>query len=118
MRVLLADDDDDIRFVVTQLLGRRGWSLTTATTGDEALALLTRESFDAVVLDENMPPGTGLSVAQSLREVGDTTPVVLFTGFAPTIDPAVVDRLDVTLLGKAEVIRLAPIVAQLVDGGA
>ncbi len=116
MRVLLADDDEDVRFVVSQLLGRRGWSLTTTTNGEETLALLAEESFDAVVLDENMPPGSGLEVARAVREAGNTTPIVLFTGFAPTVNTAEVQRLDVTLLGKAEVIRLAPVVASLVGG--
>ncbi len=113
VRVLLADDDEDLRFVVEQLLGRRGWSLTTVANGDQAQSLLTVESFDVLVLDENMPPGSGLEVAEVLREAGDTTPVILFTGMAPTIDADRVDQLGVRLLPKAEVIKLGSVVASV-----
>lgn len=116
IRVLLADDDDDIRFVVEQLLGRRGWSLTAVASGAEALDLLAAEDFDALVLDENMPPGSGLEVAEAVRETGNTKPIVLFTGVAPSVDLELVDGLDVRLLPKAEVISLGSVVATLVDG--
>lgn len=106
MRVLLADDDDDIRFVVEQLLRRRGWTLTVATNGAEAQDLLQAESFDVLVLDENMPPGSGLDVAQEVRAAGDSTPIVLFTGYAPTVDAARVENLGVRLLPKAGASRI------------
>ena len=115
MLVLVADDDEDVRFVVSTLLERSGCEVTTAASGHAALDLVSSTRFDVLVLDERMPPGTGTAVIRALREAGDTTPAVLFTGFAP---PSGVEEDERTVvLDKADVTRLPGVVAQLADAG-
>ena len=63
MKILLADDDSDIREVATHLLGRRGWDVATATTARRRWRPSLRTRYDIAVLDQNMPPGSGLEVA-------------------------------------------------------
>lgn len=115
MLVLVADDDADVRFLVSALLERSGCEVTTVDSGHAALDLLSSTRFDVLVLDERMPPGSGTAVIRALREAGDTTPAVLFTGFAP---PSGVEDGDRTMvLDKADVNRLPSVVAQLADTG-
>jgi DNA-binding response OmpR family regulator len=66
-RVLVADDDADIRRLVAFTLKRRGFEVLEASDGDAALALVLGELPDAAVLDVMMPGRTGLEVAQAMR---------------------------------------------------
>jgi CheY-like chemotaxis protein len=113
MRILLADDDEDIRELSSHLLGRHGWVVSTVSNGEEALEALATEEFDLVVLDQSMPPGSGLEVAAARRDAGDLIPIVLWTGWGGLIDRAEVDRLDVQVVNKAEVSGLAAVIASL-----
>ena len=117
MRVLLADDDHDLLEMTTHLLGRRGWSVTSVTSGDEAQAAMETGEYDVAVLDQNMPPGSGLDVAESRRAAGDRTPIVLWTGWGGALDRILAERLDVHVLDKSEVGRLATFVAEVVATG-
>lgn len=114
MRVLVADDDPDIRFVVGSMLRRHGWQVTEAENGTEAISVLSTASrFDALVLDQNMPPGTGLEVIAWLRASGDQTPAVLFTGYVSALDRAAVAEHEVTVLDKVAVKRLPRVLEEL-----
>ena len=114
MQVLVADDDPDIRFVVSSILARHGWQVTCAASGTESIDLLSGAArFDVVVLDQNMPPGSGLEVIAWLRSTGDLTPVVLFTGFVSAVDHAAVTTQAVTVLDKVAIKRLPGVLDDL-----
>ncbi len=113
MNVLVADDDADIRDVTAHFLGRRGWVVTTVTSGLEASAVLGREDFDVAVLDQNMPPGSGMEVAAERRRIGDPIPIVLWTGWAGTLDQDEVERLEIHVLDKADVRTLSSLMEEL-----
>lgn len=113
MRILVADDDDDIRYVVSALLSRRGWAVTTTSSGVETIELVDQADFDVLVLDQNMPPGTGLDVVDHLRARGDHTPVVLFTGFSGSIDRTHTGQAGVVVMEKTDVAALPDEVAAL-----
>ena len=113
MKILLADDDADIREVATHLLGRHGWDVATVTNGEEAAEALAAEHYDIAVLDQNMPPGSGLEVAAVRREAGDAIPIILWTGWGGLIDREETERLDVHVVNKAEITRLADVIEEL-----
>jgi len=115
MNVLVADDDEDIRELTVQLFGRRGWTVETACTGEEALRVLDSERFDVAVLDQDMPPVSGLEVAAARRLAGDAIPIVLWTGWGGLVDRVEAERLHVVIVNKAEVTRLAMVVAELAE---
>jgi DNA-binding response OmpR family regulator len=113
MKILLADDDADIREMATHLLGRRGWDVSTVTNGEEAAEALAGETYDIAVLDQNMPPGSGLEVAAERRLGEDAIPIILWTGWAGLIDRDETERLDVHVVNKAEITRLASVIEEL-----
>ncbi len=67
-RVLVVDDDADIRDMVAAMLEAVGLVVTTAGNGEEALGLFRTETFELVVLDWNMPRMTGLDLCRVLRQ--------------------------------------------------
>ena len=64
VRIVVADDDPDIRRLIVYALGRRGYTVFEASDGELALALVQQELPDLVVLDVMMPGLTGLAVAE------------------------------------------------------
>ena len=112
MQVLIADDDEDVRFMVSMLLREEGWQVTSTCSGRETIELLATSTFDALILDLNMPPGSGLEVLESRRSMGDTTPVILFSGFVTAEARLDAERLGATVLEKTDIRQLGEVVAQ------
>lgn len=67
MRILLADDQDEIRALATHQLERNGHHVVAVSNGQEAIDALHRESFDVVLLDEDMPVMTGPQAVRTIR---------------------------------------------------
>ena len=68
-RILIADDDADLRQVLQLALEPLGVVLTLAQSGDEALYYLRRQRFDIVVCDQKMPGADGIEVLLFAREI-------------------------------------------------
>jgi CheY-like chemotaxis protein len=78
-RILWADDQiDELRGQVLFLEGK-GYEVVGVSNGDDALDLLARESFDAVLLDEMMPGKGGLETLEGIRDLGTSIPVIMIT---------------------------------------
>jgi CheY-like chemotaxis protein len=71
MRVLVVDDQEEARPMIAQSLGEWGAAVTAVASGREALALIAREAFDALVCDIAMPDMDGYEVIGRLRAMGD-----------------------------------------------
>ena len=78
--ILVVDDDPRITDLVRRILAYAGYSVTTAATGDDALARTLERPPDAVVLDIMLPGLDGLEVTRRLRAAGDNVPILLLTG--------------------------------------
>jgi DNA-binding response OmpR family regulator len=78
MRVLVVDDESDVRSVVGRALERDGHSVTTARDLASARAAMG-EGTDLVVLDLRLPDGFGLELCRELRAAGAATPVLILT---------------------------------------
>ncbi len=78
-RVLVVDDDADLRRALERALVLHGYRVDSAAGGVEALRLLAVEAPDALVLDVAMPEVDGLEVCRRLRACGDRTPVLMLT---------------------------------------
>jgi len=78
-RLLVVDDDPDIRQFLLDRLGSYGYVVETAIDGREALDALRLNTFDGVVLDIRMPEMDGLEVLRHVREHYPTMPVVMIT---------------------------------------
>ena len=81
-RILVAEDDADLRGVLTTSMVRNGHHVIAARDGAEALALLEREPVDLIVLDLVMPNIDGFEVLARLKEAGKdgSIPVIVVTG--------------------------------------
>jgi DNA-binding response OmpR family regulator len=80
-RIVVADDDPDIRRLIVFTLRRRGYEVHEAGAGDAALELVRKELPDLVVLDVMMPGLTGIEVAQMLKANADTAsiPIIILS---------------------------------------
>jgi len=67
MRILLADDQEEIRMLTTHQLERTGHYVVAVSNGQEALDAISREPFDVILLDEDMPVMTGPQVLAAIR---------------------------------------------------
>jgi DNA-binding response OmpR family regulator len=79
LRILLADDEEDIVEIVQDRLEACGFAVTTASTGLEALKKLQMERFDGVFLDVKMPEMTGIEVLEEIRKTDKLLPVIILT---------------------------------------
>ncbi|MEV4249678.1 response regulator transcription factor [Streptosporangium canum] len=87
-KVLVVDDEPNIRELLSEALELNGFTVRTAADGRQALEAVARERPDIIVLDVMMPGLDGFTVARRLREAGDS-PMMLFL----TAKDAVSDRI-------------------------
>jgi two-component system nitrogen regulation response regulator NtrX len=86
-RVLLVDDEANIRRMLGALLRSEGFAVTEAPNGNSALLLMEQIDPDVVLLDLLMPPGRdGLETLTQLRDQGHTAPVIMMSGKAQLTD--------------------------------
>lgn len=81
-RILIVDDEEHIRKVLSRALVTQGYEVATAAGGEEALALASSTPFDLALLDLKMPGMSGLEVLQRLKEMFPDLIVIMLTGVA------------------------------------
>ena len=85
-RVLVVDDDKPVRGLVRALLRRENVEIDECDGGDEALLLLDRNHYHVVILDLEMPRGSGLAVLERLKSRGQPCAIVMSAGTRKTLD--------------------------------
>jgi len=85
--ILLVDDEEAVLKGTKRVLEKAGHRVVSCSSGDEALALLAHEAFDAMISDIQMPGTSGLKLLRAVREYDLDLPVVLMTG-APGVKSA------------------------------
>ena len=80
--ILVVDDEDALRNVLSNELQSEGYSVVSAADGDEAIAILQQKVFDLVLLDIKMPRVDGFEVLRFIKERQANTKVIMLTGFA------------------------------------
>jgi two-component system response regulator MprA len=78
-RLLVVDDDPDVRDSLERALRYAGYTVTTAVHGADALTALARSPVDLVVMDVLMPMLDGFDACRRLRQRGDVTPILVLT---------------------------------------
>lgn len=84
-RVLVVDDDESIRTLVSHLFSRSGYEVATAADGDEAIARLEAATFDLIVLDLMMPRTDGVAVIEWIGENAPPPRIIVVTAAVPGI---------------------------------
>lgn len=78
-RVLIAEDEPEIRFLYSRWLGRAGYETIEVDAGDLAVSACEAESFDVVLLDVMMPGLDGYTACEQIRSSGSYVPIVMMS---------------------------------------
>jgi DNA-binding response OmpR family regulator len=99
-RVLLVDDDDAVRDMMTATLEVKGFEVVSAANVTEALTLITTESFDVLITDLHMPnPSDGFAVITAMRHIQPKALTLLVSGY-----PDVKSAMEAILLEADDII--------------
>ena len=102
--ILLVEDDADTLSATTAMLERLGYSVTAEVEGLKALRTFSEEPdrFDLALLDHGMADVTGLEIAQRMRRIRPSFPVVVYTGY---FDTPTTEQLEAAGIGGRVIIK-------------
>lgn len=121
-KILVIDDDEFVRSLVTRALEREGHTVVTAPDGESGLERFRGGAFDVVVTDILMPGKEGIELIMELRETHPDTPIVAMsggggaTGSAGPLQDARLLGADATLSKPFEIESLRRMVNGLLAG--
>ncbi len=87
-KILVVDDDRDIREMVARTVSRAGFSADTAQDGEEGWKAICMTPYDLIITDHEMPRLTGLSLIRRLRQLSHEPPCILISGYLPEPESA------------------------------
>lgn len=109
-RILIVDDEPDMRLAVKNVLKLRGYDVLEAGDGPTALDMLAREDISLVLLDVRLPGMDGVEVLEKARRIKNDVPVVMISGYGH-----IQSAVDVMKLGASEYLQKPFENAQLVS---
>lgn len=80
IRVLMVDDEEQFRETTSRILSRKGYSVSMAGSGEEAIEILNHRPHDVVILDIKMPGMDGHKALSEIKKIRPETQVVMLTG--------------------------------------
>jgi len=87
-KILFVDDEESILEIAIQFFQLKGYQIVTARNGIEALNILEKEKIICCFTDINMPEMNGLQLAENIRRIDNTIPVIVMTGY-PSLDNSI-----------------------------
>lgn len=87
-RILVVDDDHDLRLTIVDALQSSGFQVDEAANGNEAIDKVRASRFDIAIIDMVMPRLTGMELLSEIKKISPWTKIIMITAFA-TIDNAV-----------------------------
>jgi len=120
-KILLADDEIALRFLLTETLSDEGYEITEVEDGLQAIEQLQKQSYDLIILDYMMPERTGVEVCEWLRQSGhgnQDLPVILLTAKALEKDKEKAKAAGATtyIVKPFSPLQLLDTVQQLLEG--
>jgi len=109
-RILVVDDEADVREVLADVLVARGHEVTLAADGREALRCFEQSRYDLVITDLGMPDFNGWEVARAIKAARASLPVLLLTGWADAVE-AGAGRVDAVIKKPFDMTRLTAAVS-------
>ena len=80
-RILVVDDDPEMRALLLDVLTNEGYEVIEAKDGTEAVLALRARKFDLILMDKNMPGPSGLDLLPGFRRVSPWSPIIMMTAF-------------------------------------
>ena len=87
-KVLLVDDEKEFLEIMSERMKDRDMEVTTATSAQQALEIIEKESFDAIILDFQMPGMDGMDALKAIKAKKPEAQIILLTGYA-TVEKSV-----------------------------
>lgn len=81
-RILVVDDDENFRRLFFQTLQKGGYQVRTAESGEDAVVLLQKESFDLALIDIRMSPTDGFSLLEKVKKTYPSMKTVMISAFS------------------------------------
>ncbi len=82
-RILVIDDEDDVRAVIRAILESGGHEVETAGDGAEGVRKVQQQSFDVVLCDSVMPKKAGEEIVEEILRLSDSMPIITMSGRPP-----------------------------------
>jgi DNA-binding NtrC family response regulator len=92
LRVLVAEDDESTRYLISDMLSKAGYNVFPAIDGMVAIAELKKRHYDVVLTDYQMPRLNGLELLALSQELMPETPVILISGAHPNLEQVAIER--------------------------
>ena len=86
MKILLAEDEQQLSRVLETAMTHEGYQVDTAFDGQEAVDLAKENAYDLMILDIMMPVKTGIEALKEIRRTGNTTHVIMLTAMSEVDD--------------------------------
>jgi DNA-binding NtrC family response regulator len=86
VKILLIDDEIEFISTLGERLELRGYTSKIAEDGESGISMITKESFDVVILDLMMPGLNGIDALRQIKAIDPNLPVILLTGHGSTKD--------------------------------
>jgi DNA-binding NtrC family response regulator len=80
-RILVVDDEDDLRKLLTHFVSGAGYEVTAAEDGEQALEQLRKGAYDLALLDIMMPNMNGIELLKQIRQQSPGTKAIMLTGY-------------------------------------
>ena len=115
--VLFVEDTADTRDLVEFSLQSEGFTVATAQTADEGLALARTKTFALILLDIGLPDKDGLELCREIRRFDQQTPILFYTAFAELLDQEEAAKAGAqgTLRKPEDTARIGEAARQLID---
>ncbi len=97
-RILVIDDEETVRSVLTRILSQINYRVTTAENGEEGIRLFKESDFDMVLTDLGMPGMSGWEVCKAIKKMNPHTPVGMITGWGAEVDQAKIEENGIDFL--------------------
>lgn len=95
-KILLVDDDEDVRDLVERTLTDAGFEVVSAETGEVCLGLMVQEAPDMLLLDLIMPDMDGFEIMRAVRKSHPEVPVVVLSGYIEKETEEIIEGLGGT----------------------
>ncbi|HEY3347899.1 MAG TPA: response regulator [Nitrospirota bacterium] len=81
-KILVVDDEDNLRALFQGELADEGYQVVTARTGEEAVELVEKENPDLITMDIKMPGMGGIEALRNIREKHPSIPIIMLTAYS------------------------------------
>ena len=116
-RILVVDDDDNIRDVLKDLLTLEGHRTTLAKNGEQAIQLFDKDKFDMIITDLGMPGLSGWDVAKQVKKLAPDIPIIIISGWGAQLSEEELKqaKVDMILAKPFNLEQIQKVIAKCAD---